>query len=58
MLKWPGSNRVQFTCNTSSADLMQHVVCHVVRRDSSVINLDSLNRVYFSSVLLAESLNQ
>ena len=26
MLKWPGSNRVQTTCNTSSAYDMQHVL--------------------------------
>ena len=33
-LKWPGPNRVQITCNTSSAYHVQHVVCHVTRRDS------------------------
>ena len=27
MLKWPGRSRVQITCNTSSANHMQHVVC-------------------------------
>ena len=29
-LKWPGCNRVQITCNTSSAYHVQHVVCHVI----------------------------
>ena len=36
-LQWPGHNRVQITYNTSSA-YMQHVVCPLVRRDSSAIN--------------------
>ena len=27
-LKWPGRNRVQITCNTSSAYQVQHVVLH------------------------------
>ena len=39
-LKWPGRNRVQITCKTSSARYVQHVVCHVVRRDSSAIKFD------------------
>ena len=38
--KCPGPNRVQTTCNTSSACHMQHVVCHVVPRDSSAIEFD------------------
>ena len=40
MLKWPGHDRVQITCNTSSAYHVQHVMCHVVRRDSSAIKFD------------------
>ena len=36
-LKGSGGNRVQITCNTSGAYHMLHVVCHMVRRDSSVI---------------------
>ena len=36
-LKWPGSNRVQITCNTSGAHHVQQVICHMVRRDSSAI---------------------
>ena len=39
-LKWPGRNRVQITCNAQSGDHVQHVVCHVVRRDSSPIKFD------------------
>ena len=39
-LKWSGRNRVQITCNTSGAYHVQHVVCHVVRRDSSAIKID------------------
>ena len=38
--KWQGRNRVQITCNTSGAHHGQHVVCHVVRRDSSAIKFD------------------
>ena len=29
-LKWPGRNRVQITCNTSSACHVQHVVLHAM----------------------------
>ena len=49
-LKWPGCNCVQITCNTSGAYHVQHVMCHLVRRDSSAIKFD---RVYirFSSAL-------
>ena len=36
-LKWPGHNRVQIMCNTSSAYHMHHVMCHEVQRDSSAI---------------------
>ena len=32
-LKWPGHSRVQITYITSSAYHVQHVGCHVVRRD-------------------------
>ena len=39
-LKWPGRNRAQITCNTSRAYHVQHVVCHLVRRDSSAIKFD------------------
>ena len=36
----PRRNRVQITCNTLSAYHVQHIVCHVVRRDSSAIKFD------------------
>ena len=39
-LKWSGRNCVQITWNTSSADHVQSVTCHVVRRDSSAIKFD------------------
>ena len=39
-LKWPEPNKVQITCNTSNAYHVRHVVCHVVRRDSSVVKSD------------------
>ena len=38
-LKWPGRNRVQITCDTQSAHHVQHVVCRLVRRDSSAIKI-------------------
>ena len=40
MLKWPGHNGVQIMCNTSSAYRMPHVLCHVIRRDSSATKFD------------------
>ena len=41
-LKWPGRSRMQITSNTSRVYHMQHVVCHVVRRDSSAIKSDKV----------------
>ena len=56
--KWPRRNSVQTTSNTWGAHHMQHVVCHVVQRDSSAIEFwQSLNRIYFSFVSLAETIN-
>ena len=40
-LKWPRHNRVKITCNTSRAYHVQHIVCHLVRRDSSANKFDS-----------------
>ena len=34
-LKWPRRNRVQITCNTHCSHHVQHVVCHLERRDSA-----------------------
>ena len=56
MLKWPGRNCVQIMCITSSAYHVQHVMCHVVQRDSSATKFDSLNCVYFSYISLAKPL--
>ena len=44
-LKWPGCNRVQIMCNPSGAQHLQHVVCHVIRRDSSGIKFDKSLRM-------------
>ena len=38
--KWPGRNSVQIKRKTSSAYHVQHVVCHMVRRDSSAAKFD------------------
>ena len=56
------------TCNTSSADHMQHIqrwshaTCrvtrHMVRRDSSAIKFDSWNCVYLSIIILAEQMKE
>ena len=40
VLKSPERHRVQITCNTSGSYHEQHVVCHVVGRDSSAIKFD------------------
>ena len=50
-LKWPRHNRVKITCNTSSAYHVQHVVCHLVRRDSSSIKFDRVE-IAFNLALL------
>ena len=34
-LKWPGRNRVQITCNTSSAYHVQHVVLRATRNEGT-----------------------
>ena len=38
--RWPGPSRVKITCNIPSAYHMQHVVCHMVRRDTSAVKFD------------------
>ena len=48
--KCPGCNRVQTTCNTSSAYHVQHVMCHVVRRDSSAIKFDRVKIAFIFAV--------
>ena len=40
MLKSPGRNPVQITCNTSSTYHIQHVLCHMVWRNSWAISFD------------------
>ena len=58
-LKRPLRNRVQITCNTSSAYHVQHAVCHLVRRDSSAIEFDSVGIALILALsLLAEPLNR
>ena len=39
----PGHNHVQITCSTQSAYHVQHVVCHMVPRDSSGIKSDRVD---------------
>ena len=54
-LKLPKRNRVQITCNTSSAYHVQRVVCHLVRRDISAVKFDRVKIAFISSLfLLAE----
>ena len=49
-LKWPERNRVQITCNTLGAYRVQHVVYHVVRRDSLAVKFDRVE-IAFSLAL-------
>ena len=59
MLKWPGCNCVQITCNTSSAHHVQHAVCHVVRRDSSAIKFYRVEITFiFRFIFLVETINR
>ena len=58
-LKWPGRDRVQITCNTSSAYHVQPAVCHLVRRDSSAIKSDRVEIAFILALsLLAETINR
>ena len=58
-LKWLGYNHVQIICSTSSAYRVQRVVSHVVRRDSSAVQLDRVEIVFISGlVLLAETITR
>ena len=45
-LKWLWSNRAQITCNTSSAYHVQRAVCHLVRRDSSAVKFDRVEKAF------------
>ena len=57
-LKWPGRNRLDITCNTSSTHHVQHVMNHVVQRDNSAVKFSqSLDCIYLSFILLAETIN-
>ena len=49
-LNWPGSNLVQITCNSQSAHHVQHVVCHLVRRDSSAIKIGRVKIAFISAL--------
>ena len=44
---------MQIRCNISGAHHVQHVLCHVVRRDRSAIKFDRVFRIYLSFILLA-----
>ena len=50
-LKWPRHNCVIITCNTLSAYHVQHVVCHLVQRDSSAIKFDRVEIVFILALL-------
>ena len=52
-LKRPGRSRVQITCNTQSAHYMQHVVCHLARKDSSSIKFDRVEIAFHLSFILS-----
>ena len=41
---------MQITCSTQSAYLVQHVVCHVVRRNSSAIKFDRVEIAFISAL--------
>ena len=41
-LKWPGRNHVQIMSNISNAFHVQHVMCHVLQKDSSAISFDKV----------------
>ena len=59
-LEWPGRNRVQITCNASSACQVQ-VSCYVplsTKGQLSYLVLQSWNCIYLSFILLAETLNR
>ena len=49
-LKWPMRSRVQIMCSTYSAHHMQHVMCHVVQRDSSAIKFDGVEITFILAV--------
>ena len=57
-LKWPGRNRVQITCNTSSAYHVQHVVLRATLYEGTaqLLNLTEFKSHFFSFILLAEPL--
>ena len=58
-LKWPGRDRVQIMCNTSSAYHVQHAVRHLMRRVSSAIQFDRVEIAIFLDLsLLAETINR
>ena len=45
-LEWPRSNRARITRNASSSYHVQHVMCHLVRRDSSAVKFDRVEIVF------------
>ena len=57
-LKWPGRTRVQITCNTTSADHVQHVVLHATWYEGTVqlLSLTELKSHLFELYLLAQPL--
>ena len=57
-LKWPGRDRAQNTCNTSSAYHVKHAVCHLVRGGRSAIKFDRVEIAFILVLsLLAKTIN-
>ena len=54
----PGCNCVQIICNTSGTCHLQHVMCHVMPRNSSAINFDRAEITFsFSCTSFPETIN-
>ena len=58
MLKWPGRSGVQITCNISSTYHVQYVFHAMWYEGTAQLLSQSLNRIYFSFIKLAEPLDQ
>ena len=58
-LKWPGHNRVQFTCNSLTGYHLKHVACLVVQWNRSATKFNRVEfSFYFSFILFAEPINR
>ena len=58
-LKWPGRNRVQITCNTSSAYHLQHVVLRTTwHKETAQLSLTECKLHLFELYLIGWTINQ